>query len=128
MKKLAVRIMRQTDEGAMDRDAVRIRLLTDGIGVAVEQRGWPHRIDEVIGKLHKVQAQLIAHDGCPQIGCDPALDAEGEVDPQRDGSGTHLVAPIVRPRTMCRDTISAKMVTGSTITVPVAMILPQGSS
>ena len=40
----------------------------------------------------------------------------------------YLVAPMVRPRTMWRETTRAKTVTGSTITVPVAMILPQGSS
>ena len=40
----------------------------------------------------------------------------------------YFVAPMVRPRTMWRETSSANTVTGSTITVPVAMILPQGSS
>ena len=40
----------------------------------------------------------------------------------------YFVAPIVSPRTMWRETRSAKIVTGSTMTVPVAMIFPHGSS
>jgi hypothetical protein len=34
----------------------------------------------------------------------------------------HLMAPIVNPRTSWRETIRLKMITGSTIMVPVAMI------
>jgi hypothetical protein len=40
----------------------------------------------------------------------------------------YLIAPIVRPRTSCRDTMMLKIMTGNATSVPVAMIWPHGSS
>lgn len=48
--------------------------------------------------------------------------------PAWPGAAAYFVAPIVSPRTMWRATSSANTVTGRTIIVPVAMILPHGNS
>jgi hypothetical protein len=40
----------------------------------------------------------------------------------------YLIAPMVSPRTNCRETMILNMITGRAIMVPVAMIWPQGKS
>jgi len=43
-------------------------------------------------------------------------------------AAAYLIAPIVNPRTNCRETMMLNMMTGRAIMVPVAMICPQGKS
>src|ERR1700754_3901080 len=95
-------------------------------GKAGQQIIGPCRIGEVEAELHEIEVQPLADDARPERRRHPALDAEGQIDAERNSR--HLVAPMVRPRIIWRLTASAKTVTGSTISVPVAMIFPQGSS
>ena len=129
MEHLIERVMCKPDKRAVDADALLAGCSADISAAVSEKVVRPRRIHEIKGKLHQIQAKPFLHDGCPKIRRYPPLHAKREIDPERYGLGfRHFVAPIVSPRTMCLETRSAKIVTGSTITVPVAMILPHGNS
>jgi hypothetical protein len=65
---------------------------------------------------------------CP-FGTSPTSPASLKfATPKNPCGGAYLIAPMVNPRTNCRETMILKMITGRAIMVPVAMIWPQGKS